>query len=332
MKTLTITLLLSLLCSFGLTANINPTRAGRIWTECTGGNTYAVHVEILITGYPSLNDTVFWNFGDATSTIAPFYSFTRCDTMGNVCAVYYDISHVYSPGNYVITFETGNRMLGIDNIPNSVFTRFGLYAELIVDPNIGCNSSPVSDSVNLEVEWNSGMLNVTALNVIDPEGDSIRWWMISPWNAATGYQFPDAPGGGTFSMSQSTQSFSWNPQSSGIYTVTFLFDEYREITPGNWMIVGVTTREVLIDVDNTAGIVSPRENSLSIFPNPVNDKVIVTTTSPQIELVIYDMTGRVVQAQLLKSGENTVDVSGLAEGIYTLCGDGLISPRLMIAR
>jgi len=61
-------------------------------------------------------------------------------------------------------------------------------------------------------------------------------------------------------------------------------------------------------------------NNLSIYPNPAEENVnlVVTDLSQDIELELFDITGRIVRKQMLCTESSNIDVSHLAQGTYLL--------------
>lgn len=54
---------------------------------------------------------------------------------------------------------------------------------------------------------------------------------------------------------------------------------------------------------------------VSIYPNPVQDKLFIQTESPVQQLLIYDSLGKLVEASI---DNNTIDVSIFPKGLYTI--------------
>lgn len=66
-----------------------------------------------------------------------------------------------------------------------------------------------------------------------------------------------------------------------------------------------------LGVDNTL----VRDN-FNMYPNPVNNTLYVTSKSNNAVVNIYNITGKVILTKTLAQGENMVNVSNLASGIY----------------
>ena len=73
----------------------------------------------------------------------------------------------------------------------------------------------------------------------------------------------------------------------------------------------------------TVGInnISQNDNSLSIYPNPAFENITInfSSTSKNISIKIFDTTGRLVRnIENVKSGENSINISELENGLYLL--------------
>lgn len=315
----------------GAQTNVNATRCGRIWYDCPGGNVRTFHIEIHIDGFPVSTDSLYVDYGNSITNAMCVTAFTQCDTFPGYCVLYFDFSQTYSPGNYSMIVKCGKHIPGIANIPNSATVDFCLLTEFVIDPNIGCNSSPISDSLNLEIDWGTGQMNVVNMHVWDPDGDSISWNLISPTCLQSGYIAPQIAGGGTFSFSQPAETVSWNlPTNPGTYTAVFLFEEWVT-TSTTTVIAGVTTREVIIEMQSTLSVPSPDEQQFTLYPNPAADFITVNVLT-EGEVKITDITGKTVLTENSVSEENTIDVSFLATGIYIMSIDGKSSQKIVIAR
>jgi len=82
---------------------------------------------------------------------------------------------------------------------------------------------------------------------------------------------------------------------------------------GNGMKVGTFVTTDIIDFDNST--------PLSIYPNPSNGLFILNTTEDK-QAFFYNMLGKQVSSIILSQGDNTIDLSHLANGIYFIqCGN-----------
>ena len=89
----------------------------------------------------------------------------------------------------------------------------------------------------------------------------------------------------------------------------------------------VTVNGCTSEVDSTLVSINPtvgvnnllNKNNISIFPNPVSDKLYVNYDGEKsIAYFIYNNLGTIVLEGSLFHGSNFFDVSALANGIYTI--------------
>lgn len=70
-------------------------------------------------------------------------------------------------------------------------------------------------------------------------------------------------------------------------------------------------------VISTVGVEALVQNGWNIYPNPVNDQLVIEAEEPA-EIEVIDMTGKIVQSERLKSGKNALNVSLLTRGVYLI--------------
>lgn len=58
-----------------------------------------------------------------------------------------------------------------------------------------------------------------------------------------------------------------------------------------------------------------QKNALVVYPNPATDQLFAQLDEAT-DITIVDMTGKIIQQQSLQSGNNSIDVSSLASGLY----------------
>jgi hypothetical protein len=117
-------------------------RAGEITFKLISGYTYEVYVTTFTYTESAANRsqlTVDW--GDNSTSIAPLISRVRLPNYyyHNI----YKINHTFpGPGIYQIVMQDPNRNYGIQNIPNSVNVVFSIKTTMVINPDIGNNSTP----------------------------------------------------------------------------------------------------------------------------------------------------------------------------------------------
>ena len=79
---------------------------------------------------------------------------------------------------------------------------------------------------------------------------------------------------------------------------------------------GDACEDFLVPIGSTGIVNNSAENTLSVYPNPVNDVLNISNVSDANEIVIYDVTGKVVKSVNVSGNNISVNVSDLAKGIY----------------
>ena len=64
------------------------------------------------------------------------------------------------------------------------------------------------------------------------------------------------------------------------------------------------------------GIRSIEESSISIYPDPVSDRLIINNLAPHTPIIITDMLGQVMIQQIAEATKISIDVSALSPGVY----------------
>jgi len=192
---------------------------------------------------------------------------------------------------------SGNYIFDIGNGPqtDSVFT--GLCAgnySIAVDDGVSCNFTidvvieepteiTISATTANETFGNDGSINVTVNGGVGPY---IYSWI--------------GPGGFTSSMEDPTEL------EGGFYTVTVTDANNCEMTSEEFEVISVLG-------------LGQNKIEFSIYPNPTNDIITISLSNEEkIDLILFDNTGKVVHNEQLNKTTNTVDLSNLSKGIYTI--------------
>jgi Subtilase family/Secretion system C-terminal sorting domain/SprB repeat len=93
------------------------------------------------------------------------------------------------------------------------------------------------------------------------------------------------------------------------------------------------TNNINVDVSAVAGV-SENQLNFTIYPNPADEELMIQLdASGTFNLTLIDNSGRIVQQQVLLNKNNTIDVSQLAAGIYTIkltSNEGLIAIKKLV--
>jgi len=88
---------------------------------------------------------------------------------------------------------------------------------------------------------------------------------------------------------------------------------------GYWYYSYVYTMDIHpVSVPQTQGIAGAEAVSLSVYPNPAADRVMVSGIEGDGTAVLYDMRGSVVATFAVNGDETRLDLSGLTSGVYML--------------
>jgi predicted extracellular nuclease len=259
--------------------------------------------------------------------------FTATDLNGNatVCTFTITVEDNEAPELVCmdITVELGadgTATIAPQDVIASSFDACGI-ATLAIDINaVSCTDigNPVAVTVFAEdVNGNLAQCTttVTVVDALAPEVNCPNGLTVDPGAGNLFYEVPDFFATGDASAIDNCTNplitFTQDPAvgdllADGIYQVRVTAeDEY-----GN---IGECTFELIVEsVLGTQDITF--ENSVSLYPNPATNKVIIAKhqSISLTEVVIYDVTGRMINTiDLSKMGqEETIDVSSLEAGIY----------------
>ncbi|MCX6294609.1 MAG: T9SS type A sorting domain-containing protein [Bacteroidetes bacterium] len=180
----------------------------------------------------------------------------------------------------------------------------------------------------------NGHLTGTVSNYIFPWNSDPLWFGTggipqSNWDqTAAGSVLADIRGVGSYSP------FTMQPGSSTEIDLAYVFGR-DYVNPGN--LPGVAIMKTRIDSIRSfyynnltpcgqllfASVpiqVISNNNSLSIYPNPAKENITInfTSSSKNVSVRIYDATGRLVKNIHIQSGENSINISELENGLYLL--------------
>ena len=255
-------ILFAIIIFSGLRLSATHNRAGEITYRWISGYTYKITVTTYTNTFSTTADrcelTVY--FGDGDSAVAGRVNgpSVLCPTTHDGVMVatntklnIYEVVHTYSgPHNYIITVEDPNRNAGICNIPNSVNTSFFLRTELIINPFLNANSSPVLLNPPIDqacvgecFEHNPG--------AYDPDGDSLYYSLVTCYAGGVpipGFTLP--PNMYYNSIDHQTGDLLWcSPNTICQYNIAILIEEWKLMSHSTHRYyAGSVLRDMQIDV------------------------------------------------------------------------------------
>lgn len=220
-------------------------RAGEITYRHISGLTYEFTI-LTYTFAPSPADRpeLLIEWGDGSSDIIPRVE--RVDFPDDIRRNVYRGQHTYSgPNRYIISVEDPNRNYGVINIPNSVNVPLYIETELIINPFLGPNNSPVLTIPPID----NGCVSIPYLHnpgAYDPDGDSLSYRLIDCKGAGglniPGYTLP--PASTSFALNPITGDLLWDaPTMQGEFNIAILIEEWR-----NGIKIGSVTRDMQITI------------------------------------------------------------------------------------
>jgi hypothetical protein len=199
---------------------------------------------------------------------------------------------------------------------------------------------------------NAGTYTISAT---DPDGDSL-YFELNPARVITNYSYgseplcrqdtvsgiytyPSTPNrpvvSSIFSYNHSTGEVEFVPTQQQRAMITYTIYEYRA-----GVLVGTTQHNMTLTVLNcsdicTAGISDPEREDVTLYPNPAHDELTINCThNTYNNATLTDITGKTISSTALHNRQQTIDIKGLASGIYyvILKGDnGTAVKRITIA-
>ena len=281
-------------------------RAAEITFTHVSGLTYEARI-ITYTYTPSPADRpkldIYWGDG----TYSTLLRTQKTDLPDNVSRNVYEYSpgqgaitnrHTYSsPGTYILYMEDPNRNLGVVNIPNSVNVPMYVQTQLVINPFLGYNNSPVLLNSPIDL----GCVNQIFIHnpgAYDIDGDSLSYKLVSCKTTGgidiPGFTQPMAQN--SFTINPVTGDVVWDfPIVQGEYNIAFLVEEWRQ-----GVRIGYVTRDMQIEIlacDNQPPVIfAPDDTCVTagetlIFDvtaiDPDGDAVRLTATGGPFELEDY---------------------------------------------
>ena len=144
-------------------------------------NGYTYKIEVIEFGQKTsdilMSDELF--FGDGESVALDLSTNGSLVTDGLKSITKYTVEHSYpGPGIYTIAARFFNRTPDIKNMSNSVNTPFYVETVIILDPYLGCNSTPTLELIPRNQKM--GSLYQFDISCIDAEGDSLSYEIVIP--------------------------------------------------------------------------------------------------------------------------------------------------------
>lgn len=259
-------------------------RAGDITAELISCQSYAYI--FTITGYTDPRIPLEFgydivDFGDGTFIdLDTCKEVTKKDLGDNITVKIYKIVHTFpGPGNYTVRYQEPNRNDYVLNMFNSGYVAFYVETQVIIDPFLYCNNTPVL----LNPPIDKGIVGAIFKHnpaAWDPDGDSLVYKLVpckqNRDKEVPGFEMPhihdrrevnatNAAGTSpaTMTMDSLTGDLVWDaPGIEGQYNIAFIVEEWRKIND-QWYKLGFVTRDMQIMIEesenNPPELIIPRD-------------------------------------------------------------------------
>ncbi len=252
--------------------NAHHLRAGDITLELVSCQSYTYL--LTITGYTDTRVLLEFgyevlDFGDGT-----FINLDTCkpvlkkDLGDFVTVKTFKIKHTFpGPGKYTVRYHEPNRNDNVLNMYNSGYVAFYVETQVIIDPFLFCNNTPVLLNPPID-KGVVGQIYEHNPAAWDPDGDSLAYKMIPCKQnrdmEVPHYQMPhihdieeigatnsDGTSPALMTMNPVTGNITWDsPGIAGQYNIAFIVEEWRKIN-GEWYKLGFVTRDMQILIEES---------------------------------------------------------------------------------
>jgi hypothetical protein len=342
-----------------LAAKATHLRSGYIQTRSVSATTlnYEITVRLFLDGVYGTTaanslDQLLLCFGDgSTQSIVRTSRLWTDDKTVSINT--YVVTHTYAgPGTYTVSSSLANRStarnIGTagDQLPMLLYTTFSTGS---------ANGTPTLLFPENGFQAATSQRLVLPLGATDTEGDSLVYSLARPMTAADAcsrqfvspYQYPnDVARQGTYTLASRTGVLTWDaPVEQGNYSLALTIGEYR-----NGLLISQTAIELgllVVDRPGAPGLIPPylpalegnglvtalphysdSNLTLTVFPNPVDDRlqVVVQSSSPTLATIrLLDANGRLLHElpfkRLARRHEQVISLDSLMPGTYIVQAD-----------
>ncbi len=253
------------------------------------------------------------------------YSYTDanfCSASGSVTTMLYPapvVSFFLDPLSYCVNSSTVN-LSGIP--PGGSFIGNGTSGSVFTPSAAGPGNSAITYSYTDQ----NGCSKTASVNVIVNPLPKVTFALSKSNYCVNAPLVPlnASPSTGTYTGKGITsQFFSPSLAGAGTHTITYSYTDVSNCTASAFATVAVSA---CTGVNELAG------NDIKIWPNPSAGAITIEVYSAG-ELNICNELGQIVYNTIINADEKTVDVNGLADGIYTVVirtQEGIVTRRICV--
>lgn len=243
------------------------------------------------------------NFGDGNTLITPSRSSIPVQGQPNVGFVQFKTKYTYNaPGAYIISYAELNRNADIVNIRGSVNASFYLQTEIIIDPFLGCFSSPTMTAPAFFSAVKEQPVNLS-FAVNNPDGIVFDYALITPsmtFSDVSGpipvqYTLPE-----NASINPFNGLFTWDTKylgqyEPGEYVFTIKIRMWKKQEDGTHLYLGHTIFDTQVNVEGDQATPPELDTDKEVDEN--GRIHIPTNESQTIKIICEAVTGSSVELQ-----------------------------------
>lgn len=269
-------------------------RAAEITFRYISGLTYEFTlVTYTYTPSPADRPEIVLYWGDASYTNVS--RIEKINLPNDLSKNVYISQHTFpAPGNYIIYMLDPNRNAGVINIPNSVNIPMYVETELIINPFIGNNNSPLllNPPIDRACVGQPFMHNPGAYDI---DGDSLSYRLIY-CKGIDGIDIPgySYPHGNVFNINPYTGDLLWDsPQMEGEYNIAIIIEEWRKgikigsvIRDMQVLVLACNNHPPLINVIIDTCLVAGKSLAFNVIATDIDvgDRLTLTATGGPLDL------------------------------------------------
>lgn len=264
---------------FVFQANATHQRAAEITYRYISGLTYEITlITYTYTPSPADRPQIEINWGDGTTSTVN--RLQKIDMPDDISKNIYVAQHTFpSASTFHISMLDPNRNAGVINIPNSVNIPMYVETELVINPFLGNDNSPVLLNPPLD-KGCVGKPFMHNAGAYDTDGDSLSYRLA----ICRGYDGMNIPGysypaGNIFRIDSVTGDLLWDsPLMEGEYNVAFLIEEWRDGVK-----IGYITRDMQITItscNNDPPVIRTISDTCVEAGSPLSFTVTATDPNP----------------------------------------------------
>lgn len=260
--------------------------------------------------FTNLSNTIFrpyvlFNWGPSTDTLW----FVQANAFANTVVNKFTGTFTYAnPGFYQTIFIDAYRISGIKNISNSQNETIQIANTISINSFSGSNDSPTLQNYPIYYTKMGNQVFYDP-NFTDDDGDSLSFSITNC--SAANYYLPSGVALNPFGV------LTFSKDSIGLYAFSYNIHEWRKNVDGNYVYLGSTQFDFVMDINSSIGIEELKwKNKIILAPNPASTILHIKSELNFNEETKIEITNSLGQVVLNINYSAEIDISLLNSGIY----------------